>query len=65
MALSNHKISTRLRYKLIYMAIIAAPLVFHLLLVGGGALLYSALPSAATSSDVAQVCEAGKHRTAP
>ncbi len=46
--------ANRLRYKLIYMAIISAPLVFHLLLVGGGTLLSSAQPSAATSSDVAR-----------
>lgn len=49
-----NKRANRLRYKLIYMAIISAPLVFHLLLVGGGTLLSSAQPSVATSSGVSK-----------
>lgn len=48
----KHK--SQLRWKLIYFAVLSAPLVFHLLLVAGGALLYSAPPSATASSGVQQ-----------
>lgn len=48
----ENRYRARLRAKLIFMAILSLPLVFHLLLVAGGTLLYSAPPSAATSGGV-------------